>query len=307
MAVFVSSFFAPANPKRPANFVVLKYFLLGLLISNSIESILIIPKILNVMDQHKMQEKELDEVNIKRVEVKELVKEREERMLEKEKEDEREQERMMQVIAKGLHPGPKPTTRGHEARPKTKHPNRNRNKEEEEEEEEREKEHEEGEEEEEEEEEELEKNQHKVPEVRRKPQKKETGTNFVAVFMLFYGSVTLCLGTTAVYKENALLVTILMGVSGVGTVVLISAGFSILMLLSVTKDCLIAGLSYFYRQMIIESDFGHGRGCDSRSRRSWSPVLRLGSSPDGLLSTSGIRSTWTSLRPASVNNRPVPE
>lgn len=53
--VEVSELFAPQAGKRPANFVVLKYFLLGMLISNGIESIFIIPKTLSIMDENEEQ------------------------------------------------------------------------------------------------------------------------------------------------------------------------------------------------------------------------------------------------------------
>lgn len=229
--VYVSKFFAPANPKRPANFVVVKYFLLGLLISNSIESILIIPKILDVRDESKILAKEMDEIQIKREEVKDLVveKEREIELIEKEKERE-----LKVLLAKEARGG--------------KHQKSVAEEEEEEEYEE-------------EEEEYRGKGKHEKPEeeeneweVRKRPQRKETGTNPVAVFMLFYGSVTLCLGVTAVFKESAILVAALIAVSVAGIVTILSASFSLLMIMSIVKDIIIAGLSYYYRMMIVMSD-----------------------------------------------------
>ncbi|KAI1307652.1 hypothetical protein HDE_00747 [Halotydeus destructor] len=91
-------------------------------------------------------------------------------------------------------------------------------------------------------------------EVRKRPQKEDTGTNPVAVFMLFYGSVTLCLGIVALFREIPVLIAGLIGVSILGIVILVSAGFSVLMLLSVTKDCIIVVLSYKYREMILASE-----------------------------------------------------
>ena len=58
MEVEVTEFFGPN--KRPTNFIVLKYFLLGMLISNGIESILIVPKTLNMMDENEEQLQKLD-------------------------------------------------------------------------------------------------------------------------------------------------------------------------------------------------------------------------------------------------------
>jgi len=221
--VYVTKFFAPANPKRPANFVVIKYFLLGLLISNSIESILIIPKILDVRDESKILAKEMDEIEIKREEVKDLVveKEREIELIQKEKERE-----LKVLLAKGFlekSPGPGPGSEEEEEL--------------EEEEEAEGKEEEKGE-----------------WEVRKRPQRKETGTNPVAVFMLFYGSVTLCLGVTAVFKESAILLAGLIAVSVAGIVTILSASFSLLMIMSIVKDIIIAGLTYYYRMMIVMSD-----------------------------------------------------
>lgn len=205
MTAIVSAFFAPANPKRPANFVVIKYFLLGLLISNSIESILIIPKILDVLDQNKMQHHRLETADIQRKEVKELAHARQ------------EQERKMQEIAlreqqeKAEKAGEKYVPKKHK---ETTH----------------------------------------KPVVRRRPQREDTGTNPVAVFMLFYGAVTLCLGIVGLFKEMQLLIAMLIGICAIGVVVLISSGFSLIMLMSVSKDTIIAILSYKYRQMIVQSD-----------------------------------------------------
>ena len=52
MEVEVTEMFSPQAGKRPANFVVLKYFLLGMLFSNAIESILIVPKTLSLMEEN---------------------------------------------------------------------------------------------------------------------------------------------------------------------------------------------------------------------------------------------------------------
>jgi len=210
MSAVVSAFFAPANPKRPANFVVIKYLLLGLLISNSIESILIIPKILDVLDQNKMQHHRLETADIQRAEVKELVAAKEARQREIDELDNKER---TELIAErvGERTGKKP---GHH----------------------------EG------------KSEHHAPAVRKRPQREDTGTNVVAVFMLFYGAVTLTLGIPALFKEMHMLIAALMCVSIVGIVVLISAGFSLIMLMSVTKDCIIVILSYKYREMIVQSD-----------------------------------------------------
>lgn len=204
MSAITSSFFSPTNPKRPANFVVFKYFLLGLLISNSIESILIIPKILDVLDQNKMQVHEIEEVKVKRAEVASFIAERkaEVKELKKELEEKRLNAKEERQLEEKI--------------------------------------------------EQIDRDEH--VEVRRKPQKKDTGTNPVAVFMLFYGAVTLCLGIVGIFRELPLLIAILIGVSFLGIVVLVSAGFSLIMLLSVSKDCIIACLAYKVRDMIVSSD-----------------------------------------------------
>lgn len=234
MSVFVSSFFSPASPRRPPNFIVIKYFLLGLLISNSIESILIIPKILDVLDQNKMQHKELEESNIKRQELKELVHEAESEAKESDRETERELRRMEVLQANRLLGAVSKSDQQELEHLETKHGKNPRQKSGHE----------------------MTKNGSttKHPVVRAKPQKKDTGTNPVAVFMLFYGSTTLCLGVGAIFYEKVLLITVLIGVSCLGTVTLISANFSLLLILSVAKDVLIAGLSFKYRQMIVESE-----------------------------------------------------
>lgn len=267
MAVMhVTSFFAPASPKRPVNFIVIKYFLLGLLISNSIESILIIPKILDVLDQTRIQVKELETINIKKEELRELVSEKEREQKELMKEEFREVKKVVQKTKQVLEEIDKEI----------------KDEKEEEFEENEEKEHQEGKNhhsrkgnnheedmEEEEEEEEEEKKEHagghhdksKKPgehkkhiTVRKRPQRKETGANYVAVFMLFYGSVTLCLGLCAIFRESALLLAGLIGVSIVGILILISAGFSLIMIMSCSKDIVITVLTYKFRDMIVTSD-----------------------------------------------------
>lgn len=55
MEVEVTEPFSPKAGKRPINFIVMKYFLLGMLFSNGIESILIIPKTLSLMEANELQ------------------------------------------------------------------------------------------------------------------------------------------------------------------------------------------------------------------------------------------------------------
>lgn len=242
MTVVVSSFFAPTVPKRPPNFVVVKYFLLGLLISNSIESILIIPKILDVLDQSAIQAKAMEEMDIKREELKELVAEKRKQ----EEEQQRETQRELNVLMKekGMRNLPeeneqdeseeeeeetrpqhhKKGQRGHHSKgdqgEKKNHPKEN----------------------------EL------VREIRKRPQRLETGNNYVAVFMLFYGSITLCLGIPAIFKESIRLLQGLMFISCLGTITLVSAKFSLIMIMSVIKDTIIVALTFYYMQMIQQSD-----------------------------------------------------
>ena len=212
--VYVTQFFAPANgAKRPSDFIVIKFFLLGLLISNAIESILIIPKILDVMDSTKMQAKELNDVNIKKQELKELVeeKDREQKALAKEQirevkvavtemsravdeilesaakqEDEFElKQEAEHSSSKSHHHKGKPSHSGgvhgegdheessaahgehksgeHHGKKGSHHKSGHHDK-------------------------------HSVT-IRKRPRMTLTSTNYVAVFMLFYGSTTLCLGS----------------------------------------------------------------------------------------------------------------
>jgi len=62
MEVEVTEPFGPQTGKRPTNFVVLKYFLLGMLISNGIESIFIVPKTLSMMDDNEEKIQKLDDI-----------------------------------------------------------------------------------------------------------------------------------------------------------------------------------------------------------------------------------------------------
>jgi len=212
----VSNFFNPKTPTRPANFVVVKYFLLGLLISNSIESILIIPKILDVLDTNDAQHTELHGLNgkIKALEAKETEEANKEMAKNAKKaaveiEETFEREKPKEHL--------KSAEKGKEGK-KEDH-----------------------------------KKKHHHTLTRRAP-KRSTDTNFVAVFMLFYGSVTLCLGVVGIFKEQQSLLMGLLGVTFLGVLILISAGFSLIMLLSVSKDCLIAAICFKYLDMIKKSD-----------------------------------------------------
>ena len=257
--VYVSAFFAPAVPKRPPNFVVVKYFLLGLLISNSIESILIIPKILDVLDQSAIQAKALEEMDIKRAEVKELVAEKQT----EEKDLQRERERELKVLLneKGKSQNPNERENGE---------NENENESEEEEEEAFSPQHhtkkggqrgqknhhskgESGSASEKAREEAKSESEAISKEIRKRPQRLETGNNYVAVFMLFYGSSTLCLGVPAIFKESVRLLQALMVLSCVGTLILVSSKFSLIMIMSVVKDAIIAALTFYYIMMIQQS------------------------------------------------------
>ena len=61
-------------------------------------------------------------------------------------------------------------------------------------------------------------------------------------------------GLMSILKESALLLAGLIGVSVLGILTLISAGFSLIMLMSCSKDILIVLLTYKYRDMIVTSD-----------------------------------------------------
>ena len=291
----MSPFFAPSTPKRPSNFVVVKYFLLGLLISNSIESVLIIPKILDVLDQSAIQTKKLEEMDIKRAEVKALLEERQRaakeiggerdrelhllesrsesvhgkekhektpKHLREREEEEKEKEREDHEKNKLSHGGGERNKLNGKKKEKKLHqlkgePHKGEERSEEEEKE--------LEEQEEQEEEEAEKKaEEKVHhEVRKRPQRLETGNNFVAVFMLFYGSTTLCLGVPAIFKESIRLLQGLMVVSCVGTLILVSTKFSLIMIMSVVKDVIIVALTFYYIQMISSSDVPVDAAADS--------------------------------------------
>lgn len=267
--VTVSPFFAPSTSKRPPNFVVVKYFLLGLLISNSIESVLIIPKILDVLDQSEIQTKRFQEMDVKRAEVKELLEEKQRESASFHRERDREFQILeeargkQRVSGKDEKHGDEEKGETHAERAKTKkHHLRKSHREEESDDETREEEEEAEEEAAAEEEtdereaekkaEEKEKQVHR--EVHKRPQRFETGNNYVAVFMLFYGSTTLCLGVPAIFKESVRLLQGLIGVSCFGILILVSSKFSIIMIMSVIKDITIVALTLYYIQMISSTD-----------------------------------------------------
>lgn len=259
--VLVSTFFAPGAPKRPPNFVVVKYFLLGLLISNSIESVLIIPKILDVLDQSAIQAKAIQEMDIRKTELKELMIQKEKEARELEKERERELNVLLKETgAKGKHINEEDIdeddddetneqdehqmSKHHPKKGKTgnsKHSSKSTH---------------------------NNSKQHESieHEVRKRPQRLATGNNIVAVFMLFYGSATLCLGVPAIFRESIILLRCLIYLSCLGTGILITSEFSLIMLISVVKDIAIAALTFYYLQMIVASNPpGDGTGATAAS------------------------------------------
>jgi len=213
--VEVTELFAPQAGKRPVNFIVLKYFLLGMLISNGIESILIVPKTLTMMDENEEQLQRIDEIEQEHDEFK-LELQRIDRMVESIQN--REHHELKEIETKepsnAREQGKEAHRKVHKVK-KAKSPDHKRRGETKEEEE------------------------------------SNVDTNrVVEVLLLMYGVITLGIGLFSVFKEHAKLLMVFIAVVALGLVVLFFSGLTLIVFMAILNDIIIALISFTYLQML---------------------------------------------------------
>ncbi|KAI1286652.1 hypothetical protein HDE_10362 [Halotydeus destructor] len=209
-----SPFLEPAQ--RSTNFVVLKFFLLGMLISNGIESILIVPKTLSMMDDNEEKVRKLDLIYVQHDAFKAQLDEYSQLVDTVRQEEHQDIEKLSQHNVKQAvkghnksHPAASP---GHH---KAHRPR-------------------------------------KVIIPAHKKDEQEVDTNrVVEVSLLVYGLLTLGLGIFSVFKENAKLLLVFIGVVALGLIMLFFSGLTLLVFMAVLNDIIIALISFKYYQMLI--------------------------------------------------------
>lgn len=217
MEVEVSEVFGPAVGKRPANFVVLKYFLLGLMFSNAIECILIVPMTLSMMHENREQlehlasiyeehdafKQELHDISLLNKKVVHLQKETF-NVMTGEGLDEHEA---------GLSEGP---AGDHNTKTISKHRKHN-----------------------------------KVTfEESQEPLGGTINAQMNEYILLVYGIVTMAMGILAVFKEHEKLLMIFMGTTVFGLVDLFFAGLTLIVFMAILNDVIIALVSFKFLQMM---------------------------------------------------------
>lgn len=216
MEVEVTEIFAPQAGKRPINFIVLKYFLLGMLFSNGIESILIIPKTLSLMEDNEHQlsklatiygehdafKQRLNEYSKVSSDAVNLQKEAFNSLLDH---NDKEQEQSNHKTGHHLKQG------HHLSEPKgTKY----------------------------------------VFEESEEPMASSVSDTIIEYAILAYGIVTLALGVFAVFKENAKLLLLFIVIVAIGLVILFFSGLTLIVFMAILNDVIIALISFSYLQML---------------------------------------------------------
>ena len=217
MEVEVTELFAPQAGKRPANFVVMKYFLLGMLLSNGIESILIVPKTLSLMDDNEHQLHKLEKIWEEHDAFKAQLHEYNQLVSKVETEraktfDEIVGEKNNPKTHRGTqhHPGQTPVLR---AIANHKHAAKEREKK-------------------------------AAAEPFAQPNK------LVEIMLLFYGIITLALGIVAVFREIPKLLMLFIGIVALGLVMLFFSGLTLLVFMAILNDVIIALISYQYLKLM---------------------------------------------------------
>lgn len=221
MEVEVTELFAPQAGKRPANFIVLKYFLLGMLISNGIESIFIIPKTLSIMDENEVQLDKLEKIYREHDEFKAQLHEFRGLVNGEIKEQKDTFDTLIgdKRVEIGEHPaqtgGSNPIAR---------------------------------------------RKGHHSGDVGL-PMKKEEPfgepNKLVEWMLLLYGIITLALGIFSVFKEHDKLLMVFIGAVAVGLVILFFSGLTLVVFMAILNDIIIAIISFKYLQLMqapVEAD-----------------------------------------------------
>lgn len=220
MEVEVTEIFAPQAGKRPANFVVLKYFLLGMLFSNAIESILIVPKTLSLMEDN---EEELEKLARIYEEHDAFKTQLHEYSLVTKKVIHEEKENFNVMVGADEKEGQHHTSTHKTAKPKKKHKTIKFAEEE-------------------------------------GPLGGAANEKMIEYMLLIYGVLTCSLGIFAVFKEQDKLLMIFIGIVGLGLVVLFFSGLTLIVFMAILNDVIIGIVSFKFLQMMSQpvNDYMYG-------------------------------------------------
>ena len=219
MEVEVSEIFAPAAGKRPANFVVLKYFLLGMMFSNAIESILIVPKTLSLMEENQEQLEHLaslmEEHDAFKQELHEL-------SLVNKKVLESEKKNFNSMTHEGDDEGEESSTHLQTA---VGHPTAKKKK-----------------------------SHNKITfEASEEPMGGKANEKMIEYLLMIYGIVTMAIGIFAVYRENDKLLMLFIGTTALGLIVLFFSGLTLIVFMAILNDIIIALISFKYLQLMTQA------------------------------------------------------
>lgn len=209
MEVEVTEVFAPQAGKRPVNFVVLKYFLLGMLFSNGIESILIIPKTLSLMEDNEIQLEKLANLYDEHDAFKQQLKEYSELSHNVVKQQEESFDTLLGEGHQSAGEGDKDHQKGS---PKKVKP--------------------------------------KVVFENEEPLSGTVNDTIIEYMILAYGIVTLAIGIIAVFKEQAKLLMLFIGIVAIGLVILFFSGLTLIVFMAILNDVIIALISFKFLQML---------------------------------------------------------
>lgn len=212
MEVEVSEIFSPAAGKRAANFVVLKYFLLGMMFSNAIESILIVPKTLSLMEENQRQ---LEHLGMLMEEHEEFKGELHELTLVSQKAMEGQKE-LFNAFTGGAEENRKRLEQKTEEPAVVKKKHRTRI----------------------------------TFEDDTEPMGGRKNEKMIEYMLLIYGIVTMASGIVAVFKELDKLLILFIGTTTLGLVVLFFSGLTLIVFMAILNDVIIALVSFKYWQMM---------------------------------------------------------
>jgi len=226
MEVEVTEVFAPQAGKRCANFVVLKYFLLGMLFSNAIESILIVPKTLSLMEENEVEllklanlYEEHDAFKQQLTEYSKLSKS----VIHEEKE-------AFNVMVEGKKVG-KEGKGQHHKEAETHHTKK--------------------------------KGHHKQIKFAEseEPMGGAINEKLIEYMLLVYGILTCALGIYAVFTEHPKLIIVFIAIVCIGLVILFFSGLTLIVFMAVLNDVIIGIVSYKFLQMMsapVAAEYAYG-------------------------------------------------
>lgn len=208
--------FAPAAGKRPANFIVLKYFLLGMMFSNAIESIFIVPKTLSLMEENQVQLEHLasiyEEHDAFKAELHELS--------ETNKQILRQQKTTFDAMVGEDAKGEKDEEDKIQHHKEPDHSKKSRPR--------------------------------ITFEEDQEPMGGRNNEKMIEYMLMIYGIVTMASGILAVFKELDKLLILFIGTTALGLIVLFFSGLTLIVFMAILNDVIIALVSFKYWQLMTQ-------------------------------------------------------